>query len=127
MLRPSDAELEILKIVWQNEPVTVREVHEEISKNKKVKPTTTLKQMQRMTDKDLLRKIETDKVQRFVSNISEKETRKNLMDRLLETAFGGSAKALLLEALGSDRVSLEELKELKTLIKSKEDGAKGHD
>lgn len=127
MVRPSEAEMEILNIVWKKQPVTVREVHEEITQNKKVQPTTTLKQMQRMTEKGLLKKVDTGKIQQFFSNIDEKETRRNLMDRLLETAFGGSAKALLMEALGSNRITIEEIEELKKYIKSKEDGTDGMD
>ncbi|MGF1635564.1 MAG: BlaI/MecI/CopY family transcriptional regulator [Cyclobacteriaceae bacterium] len=119
-MKPSEAELEILQIVWQHQPVTVRTVHELLSHTKNVGYTTTLKQMQRMVEKKMLEKDETEKTQTYKSLINEKETRDQLFNKFLQTTFGGSALELAMHALGKSKVSADELESLKKWIEKKE-------
>src|SRR5215467_12348697 len=111
---PTDAELDILNALWRLGPATVREVHEAVGKDSGY--TTTLKQMQLMTDKGLLKRSE-----RFRSHVYEaaepkEQTQKQLAGDLLKRAFDGSAKSLLLGALSAHRASEEELADIRRML-----------
>src|SRR5262249_45326608 len=111
---PSDAELDILNALWRLGPATVREVHEALGKDSGY--TTTLKQMQLMTEKGLLKRSE-----RFRSHVYEaaepkEQTQKQIAADLLKRAFGGSAKSLLLGALSAQRVTDAELREIRRML-----------
>ena len=123
-IQPTEAELEILNVLWEQGPSTVRTVHEEISKKKDVGYTTTLKIMQNMAIKGLLQRDEDSRSHVYSTSIKKQETQKQLVNRLLDTAFGGSAKQLVMQALGQHKSSKEELEEIKALIKKIEGGAK---
>lgn len=113
-LRPSDAELEILCILWDHQPSTVRFVHEELCKKKKVGYTTTLKQMQRMQEKKMIKRVGgDDKTHEYQAILKRDETRNSLFDRLVETAFQGSAMDMVVHAIGRSKASPEEIKALK--------------
>ncbi len=114
--RPTDAELEILRALWQHGPSTVREVHETLAVNKEVRYTTTLKQLQIMTDKGLVKRDESQRSHVYQAVSSEAETQSQLLDHLLENAFGGSAQQLFMRALSGKRASSEELSELRKLL-----------
>jgi BlaI family transcriptional regulator, penicillinase repressor len=110
--QPSEAELAILQALWQQQPASVREVHEIISRQRDVGYTTVLKQLQRMLDKGLVRRESRGKTHYYQTKLTQESVQRDLLDRLADTAFGGSAIRLALRALGSDRPSPEELDEL---------------
>ena len=115
-IKPTDSEIEILKIIWENGPSSVRHVNDELNHKKKVGYTTTLKLMQIMIEKGLLEREEQGRIHIYRAAIREEDTKKLLIDRFVETAFGGSAMQLVMEALGKHQTTPEELKELKELI-----------
>lgn len=118
---PTGSELEILKILWDNGPATVRSVNEELeSKGKNVGYTTTLKMMQIMTNKGLLSREMDGRTHVYSPCIQAVAVRKDLTERLINTVFGGSASKLVLQALGHHRASPGELREIKELIKKLE-------
>src|SRR5688572_3573439 len=98
---PTDGELEILQCLWQWGPLTVRGVYDHLSKNKPVGYTTVLKLMQIMFDKGLLRRDEAERAHIYSPRIERAKTRQRLIDDLLERAFDGSAKQLMMHALAS--------------------------
>ena len=120
--KPTEAELEILSILWKNGPSTVKAVNEEQNSRKKVGYTTTLKLMQIMTEKGVLDRLLEGRTHIYSPIILEEDVQKRLMDRLLETAFRGSAKKLIMQALGNHKASDEELNEIKEMIKRMEEG-----
>jgi Predicted transcriptional regulator len=112
--KPSDAELEILCILWDHQPSTVRFVHQELSKKKQVGYTTTLKQMQRMQEKKMIRRVGDDeKVHEYEAILQRNATRNTLFEKLVETAFQGSAMDLVMHAIGRSTATQEELNALK--------------
>ena len=120
---PTDSELEILNALWASGPATVREVHDALT-NKGTGYTTILKQMQMMVDKGLLTRSE-----RFRSHVHQvsaprEETQQQLAGSLLERAFGGSAKNLVLGALSAQPVSVEELAEIRKVLDEVERGSR---
>jgi predicted transcriptional regulator len=111
---PTDAELDILNALWRLGPATVREVHEALGKDSGY--TTTLKQMQLMTDKGLVKRSE-----RFRSHVYEaaepkEQTQTQIAGDLLKRAFDGSARSMLLGALSAQRASDTELKEIRRML-----------
>lgn len=118
--RPTDAELEILCALWQRGPSTVRDVHERLAA-KGVRYTTTLKQLQVMTDKGLVTRDESGRSHIYRAATGEAETQSQLLEHLLESAFGGSAQQLFMRALSSKRASSAELAELRRLLDEAQD------
>ncbi len=113
---PTDAELEILRILWTRGASTVREVHDEVARTKPVGYTTVLKQMQVMHKKGLLMRLE-----RFRSHVYEPvqtrgATQRHLAATLLRQAFDGSARGLLQSALSGRKVDRDELEEIRQLL-----------
>ncbi|MDP5169747.1 MAG: BlaI/MecI/CopY family transcriptional regulator [Bacteroidia bacterium] len=119
ILYPSDAELEILQILWEAQPLTVRQVHEQLALTKDVGYTTTLKQMQRMLDKELLSRTEEGKTHLYTTPVQRGNIRKSLLSRLAETAFKGSAMSLAMQALGDSDPSEQELEALERWLEEK--------
>lgn len=113
---PSDAELEILQLIWELEPVAVREVYDRIAEKKDVGYTTVLKQIQRLTEKGVLQKEEKDGVHLYHSLIGERDVKTRLAGKVLDTAFGGSALQMMMHALGEGKTSEKELLELKAWL-----------
>jgi len=114
--KPTDSELEILSILWENGPCTVRTVNEKMSINKNVGYTTTLKLMQIMNEKGIVGRDMEGRTHTYYAIARQEDAQVRMLDRLLETAFGGSASKLVLQALGNHKTSEEELKEIKALI-----------
>jgi BlaI family transcriptional regulator, penicillinase repressor len=113
---PTDAELDVLRVLWERGPSTVREIHEVLSDSKTTGYTTVLKQMQVMHRKGLLSRSE-----RFQSHLYQPaqprtQTQRQLATSLLRQAFGGSARALVQSALAGRSVDPEELKEIRQLL-----------
>jgi len=115
--KPSGAEVEILQILWERQPCSVRAVHEQISKTKDVGYTTILKQLQRMQEKGLVTRTPgIGKSFNYSAVEPAKQTKTKLLDRLLETAFRGNVNDLVMHALGDAETSSEELDAIKKFI-----------
>jgi len=114
--QPTDAELEILQVLWENGPTTVRFVNDRLNEKKNVGYTTTLKIMQIMNDKGILNRRKKERTHVYSPALEEVETQSLLLDKLLRNAFSGSASKLIMQALGGRRTSAKELKEIKELI-----------
>jgi BlaI family transcriptional regulator, penicillinase repressor len=119
---PTEAELEILNILWNLGPSTVREVHTALEE-KQTGYTTVLKQMQVMFEKGLLIRSERFRSHVYEARVSRELTQRELAGHLLERAFNGSAKGLVLGALSFRRVSPKELKEIKQILAQFEKGS----
>ena len=114
--RPTDAELEILRVLWERGPATVRQVHEALSGTRETGYTTTLKLMQIMADKGLVTRDESSRTHIYTARASQEHTQRQLLEDLVNRAFGGSAAALVLRALSSHKTSDRELLEIRRLI-----------
>lgn len=111
-LQPTDAELEILQVLWQAQPATVKTVHEQLAGQREVGYTTILTQLQRMLKKGLVTRAREGKVDYYSAVYREREVQASLLDRLVDTAFGGSPLRLVMQALGRRPASEEELEAL---------------
>ena len=120
MLKPTDAELEILHILWQYGPSTVRFVHEKLQATKDVGYTTVLKLMQIMAEKELVRRNVESRTHVYEAAVGETEAQKELLRGFLHSAFRGSAMKLVMQALGSHKASREELAEIRKFLKTME-------
>src|SRR6266700_1615833 len=114
--RPTDAELEILTVLWSRGASTVREVHEAIQARKPTQYTTVLKMLQIMADKGLARRDEKQRAHVYEASRPREATQRQLAGDLLQRAFGGSAKSLILGALSARKASKEELAEVRKLL-----------
>ena len=114
--RPTDAELEILTVLWSLGPSTVREVHEVLSRRKPTQYSTVLKFMQIMAEKGLVRRDESERAHVYEPARPQEWTQRQLAGDLLQRAFNGSAKSLMLGALSARRASKAELAELRKLL-----------
>lgn len=122
--RPTDAELEILNVLWQLGPATVREVHEALSVQKEVGYTSVLKLMQIMTDKGLLKRNEEQRAHVYEAKLAQEQTQRQLIKDLLERAFNGSALKLVMQALSAKKTSADELASIRELLDKYERGEK---
>jgi BlaI family penicillinase repressor len=120
-LKPTETELEILQILWQNGPSTVRFVNEAQNQVKETGYTTTLKLLQIMHEKNLVSRDEESRSHLYQAAVSEEDTQKHLLDRFLDTAFRGSAMKLVMQALGNRSTTPDELNQIKNLLKRLED------
>ncbi|MBI3280969.1 MAG: BlaI/MecI/CopY family transcriptional regulator [Acidobacteria bacterium] len=114
--RPTDAELEILTVLWSIGPATVREVHDVISRRRPAQYSTVLKFMQIMADKGLVRRDERQRAHIYQAARPREWTQRQLAGDLLERAFSGSARALLMGALAARKATKEELAEIRKLL-----------
>ena len=117
---PTDGELAILQILWQNGPATVRQVNQQMNKHQKTGYTTTLKFMQIMADKGLLIRDQSQFRHIYKPAVSEEKTQKQLIGSLLDRAFAGSAEKLVMRALSAKKVSPKELAKIKKLLNDME-------
>ena len=115
--RPTDAELEILRALWQRGPCTVREVKEALNEAKPTGYTTVLKLMQIMTDKGLVRRDERQRAHVYEARLAQEQTQQQMVSDLLERVFNGSATSLVMQALATGkRTSAEELSEIRRVL-----------
>lgn len=114
--RPTDAELEILKVLWRRGPSTVREVFDALSEKRGTGYTTVLKFMQIMAEKGLVTRDETERAHRYAAAQGEGETQSRLVGDLVRKAFDGSARNLVLHALSTERASEKELSEIRQML-----------
>jgi predicted transcriptional regulator len=111
---PSDAEIDILAVLWRLGPATVREVHQALGKD--CGYTTTLKQMQLMAEKGLLLRSERFRSHVYEAGVPKEQTQKQIAADVLKRAFGGSAKSLVMGALAAQSTSNEELAEIRQML-----------
>lgn len=115
-IKPTESELEILNILWQKGPCSVRQVHEVIEQTKSSGYTTTLKLMQIMRDKGLVTRDSSAKVHIFQAAVTQKQAQGQMIRRMVDTAFNGSASQMVMQALGNYKASADELKEIKQYL-----------
>jgi len=115
-MKPTDSELEILQVIWHHGPVSVRFVNDELNRKKQVGYTTTLKLMQIMTEKGLLKRSEEGRKHIYNVVLKESVAKNLLLDKFVQTTFGGSAMDLVMQALGNHQTTQDELADLKALI-----------
>ena len=120
-ITPTAAELEILNILWENEPLSVKEIHDQLASTKNVGYTTTLKIMQNMTSKGLLSRELNGKSHLYTALIKKDTTQRTLLNRMVDTVFGGSASSLVMQILGNKNTTPEELDEIKRIISDMEE------
>jgi len=120
--RPTDAELEILTVLWSRGPCTVRDVHEVIAKRRPAQYTTVLKLMQIMAEKRLVSRNEQNRAHVYEASRPREWTQRQLAGDLLERAFGGSAAEMVMGALGARKASKKELAEIRRLLDEIEEG-----
>ena len=126
--RPTDAELAILRVLWERGPSTVRQVHEVlVGRVGQTAYTTALKLLQIMTEKGLVRRDDTDRTHVFTPRLSEEQTQRQLVRDLLDRAFGGSASKLVMQALNARRATPEELGEIRKLIEARREARDDRD
>jgi predicted transcriptional regulator len=120
--KPTDAELSILRILWDRGPSTVRQVHDALARERQAGYTTALKMLQIMTEKGLVERDERDRTHVYRPRLSEEQTQRQLLRDLLDRAFGGSSRKLVMQALATRRASAEELRDIRHAI----DTARSH-
>ena len=122
--RPTGAELEILNVLWQNGPATVRDVFDQLAKSKPVVYTTVLKTLQIMSEKDLVRRDEKQRAHVYEARSPQSDTQRQLVADLVDRAFDGSAANLVLQALSSRKTSRADLAAIRKMLDEHERGAK---
>lgn len=120
--KPTDAELEILQVLWNEGPSSVRHVNERMNEKREIGYTTTLKLMQIMLEKGLVSRNTETRSHVYSAAIGQGETQANLLDKFVDNVFRGSAASLVMQALGNHEPSSEELDEIKKLIEEIEKG-----
>lgn len=113
---PTESELQILSVLWDRGPSTVRQVHGMVIKHRRVGYTTVLKLLQIMLGKGLVARDETERSHVYRTSAPRSKTRRRLARALIDTAFSGSAKTLVIEALGTRRPSADELAEIRKML-----------
>ena len=114
--KATESEMEILKVLWEHGPSTVREVHDFLSQNKESGYTTTLKLMQIMLEKGLLIRNDENRTHVYTSNVKQELIQKQLVGKIINGMFKGSPAQLIMHALGNHRASKEELIEIKKYL-----------
>lgn len=115
-LEPTKSELEILQVLWENGPSTVREVNNELLKQKDVNYTTTLKLMQIMADKGILDRDESQMKHVYRVAEEEQKTKDHLLEKFVDSMYKGSASKLVMQLLGNKKTSRQELQAIKDLL-----------
>ncbi len=115
-LKPTEGELEILQVLWRLGSSTVRQVHEELAKGKDVGYTTTLKLMQIMHEKGLVSRDTSSKTHVYRAEVDQQQTRQQMVSRLIDHMFAGSASRLVMQALGNHETSKAEIEAIKRYL-----------
>lgn len=118
LIKPTESELEILQILWSRGLATVREVHEELAKTKDVGYTTTLKLMQIMNEKGIVKRDDSMRTHIYQAAVNKERTQKHLLNKMIDSLFGGSPTQLVIQALGegNHKASAEELEKIQALL-----------
>lgn len=120
--QPNDVELAILRVLWGRGPSSVRDVHDALSGSRDTGYTSTLKMMQVMLEKGLLRRDERVRPQVYRPAVPEEQTQRQILRELIQKVFGGSARKLVLRAVESQGIDKNELSEIRDLLKQLERG-----
>lgn len=118
--KPTESELEILSHLWENGPSTVKEINDALNKSKEVGYTTTLKLMQIMYDKNILKRVKSGRSHIYEAILEKHETQGLLLDKFLKTAFSGSASNLVMQIVGRDTTTQKEIDEIKKYLETLE-------
>ena len=124
-MKPTDSELEILHLLWEHGPLTVRALNDFLNEQRKVGYTTSLKMMQIMTEKGLLTRDTSQRSHVYSPAIGPENVQSNILDHIVRTVFMGDRSKLVQQALGSRSISREEISELKAMISKMEDNSDG--
>jgi predicted transcriptional regulator len=119
--KPTEGELELLRVLWTKGSATVRELHDAVSQQRALGYTTVLKLLQIMTEKGLVQRAEAGRAHVYRTTASQKETQSQLLRDLSERLFSGSATQLAMHALAMEPASSDELKEIQKLIDRKQE------
>jgi predicted transcriptional regulator len=114
---PTRAELEILQVLWEFGPSTVRFVNDTLNEQREVNYTSTLKQMQIMADKGILKRDERQMKHIYIPVEAENKTKDQLLNRFVNTLYKGSASKLVMQLLGNEKTSKEDLDAIKQMLK----------
>jgi predicted transcriptional regulator len=114
--RPTESELSILRVLWENGPLSVRAVLKKLNEEKPIGYTNVLKVMQIMTEKGLVERDESVRPQIYRPCETQAKTQRQLLRHLLDRVFGGSARAMVLQALSEKKTSAKDLKEIEKLL-----------
>jgi BlaI family transcriptional regulator, penicillinase repressor len=117
--KPTEGELELLRVLWEKESATVRELHEEISRQRTTGYTSVLKLLQIMTEKGLVQRSDAGRAHIYQATASQQETQSQLLRDLRDRVFSGSAAQLAMHALSMEPASAEDLREIRKLIDSR--------
>lgn len=115
-IRPTELELTILRALWESGPSSVRQIHAILDASKPTGYTTVLKMLQIMTDKGLVRRDETVRPQIYRPSASQQQTQRRLLRDLIQRAYGGSVKALVMHALGDSKTSPEDVEAIEKML-----------
>ena len=115
-IKPTESELEILQILWVKGLATVREVHEDLAATKDVGYTTTLKLMQIMNEKGLVKRDDSMRTHVYQAAVNKEKTQKHLLGKMIDNLFGGSPTQLVIQALGEHKASPAELERIQALL-----------
>ena len=115
-IKPTESELEILQVLWDKGQATVREVHEALAAIKDAGYTTTLKLMQIMFEKGLVKRDDSSKTHIYQPNITRESTQKQMVGKMVDSLFGGSSTQLVMQALGNASPSKDELDEIQKML-----------
>jgi predicted transcriptional regulator len=115
-IKPTESELEILQVLWIKGTASVREVHEELLKIKDAGYTTTLKLMQIMYEKGLVKRDDSIKTHIYQAAVSREKTQKHLLGKMIDSLFGGSPTELVIQALGNHKASADELEAIQKML-----------
>jgi BlaI family penicillinase repressor len=119
-IKPTDSELEIMQVLWEKGPLTVREVNDFLNQVRRVGYTTTLKIMQIMTEKKMLTRDTGQRSHIYSPTMDPEEVQSGILDHVIRTAFRGNTSSLVLRALGHHKASPEEMDEIKAMIENME-------
>src|SRR5919206_3490996 len=117
-IKPTESELEILQVLWEKGQASVRDVHEELIKTKDAGYTTTLKLMQIMHEKGLVKRDDSMRTHVYQAAVNKEHTQKHLLSKMIDSLFGGSSTQLVIQALGNGehKASREELEKIQALL-----------
>ncbi len=118
--KPSDSELEIMQVLWEKGPLTVRAINDNLNKERRVGYTTTLKIMQIMTEKGILTRDTSQRSHIYTPVVNPEEVQSTILDHVIKTVFRGNTSNLVLNALGNHSASPGEMEEIKALIEKME-------
>ena len=123
--KPTESELEILNLLWERGPSTVKNINDLLNEKKIVGYTTTLKLMQIMFDKKMLSRVKVGRSHTYQAILKKNDTQEALLEKVLKTAFSGSASKLVMQAIGRDNTTQKEIDEIKKYLEMLENGENG--